>query len=709
MHIGGLVLPQTGETKAKKASERARITPRSQSLVYEVQLKELFDAFPKSPSKERVRICFEILDEVIPFLGTMSPVVKTIRDELFRSVYSKNLTSSDKPPYVERIPFFSAVGKIDEARHEEITKTNEAVTELQQKIKFRDHDLQVLYKKNMALKQEISEHEGNEKGFQERINNLENMLQKYEMEKNEMRIYHQSKEDTLKREIEKLQGMVEYDVYQAERLQDQFAEILNYQLDDFELSLGQLKKKREILLGVVSNESDRETSYKLEMHEIIAGFRRRVSDILEEQKLLKTHLKGLKLVHQDYTSDNQTVKRTADVALRKYAIVFDYPSLKLRSKYKREELTDAMDTDDESVAENEDENFQLSKTMKIIWSDYYENRNGFKPKLSRSFTLPRIISLIQEVYDARWTYEEDRYEKVEAEKKDDSEVVFTKFVEFFYDYMTNRYQLAEIAQKAIHDIFTALNQYEEQNTYVALFIRHLCGMEDVAWKYLYLSKLLLAKYEPVTISKYRQMLTVMYPSRPREMYEQMELELIAFCKNKFTREMVEEHLVHMIISGIEPNQKYFQGGLKRFDYQDNGFMAYDDFDEALGQLLPVAPARMKKTMYRLAELDHKRDEVPLPRLSQLTSYIALYCCYKNAWVPQALISPDFGTGGEAGGNGDGDASNEVNQEEIDGLLKGNDVSGLDNRAIDAEEMKLIRRLEMMAKASGEESDNDSDD
>ncbi|KAI8833719.1 hypothetical protein BC829DRAFT_407714 [Chytridium lagenaria] len=544
-------LPGEGWKPNRKAAERSRITPRSQALVYEVQLKELFDAFPKSPAKER----------------------------LYRSVYSKNLTSCDKPPYVERIPFFSTVGKIDEARHEEITKTNEASSELQQKIKFRDHDLQILYKKNMSLKQEISDHESNAKTFQEKISFLENMVQKYEMEKNETRIYHQSKEEGLRRDVEKLQtnlaqsnhiiekltvfkttynengdehieeeiqkskielninsmGMVQYDIYQAERLQDQFAEILNFQLDDFEMSLGQLRKKREILLGVVSNEGDRETSYKLELHEIIAGFRRRVTDILEEQKLVKAHIK----LNPDMTH-----------------LKFEHPSLKLRTKYKQEDMAEAAESDDESVAENEDENFQLSKTMKIVWGEFYEKREGFRPKLTRTFQIPRLMAIIQEVYDARWVYEEDKYEKSEAEKRDDGEVSFTRFVDYFYDFMHHRYQIPEVSNKATHDVFTALQQYEEESKFVAIFIRHLSGMEDIAWKYLHLAKMLLAKYEQFTISKYRQMLTVMYPSRPRELYEQMELELIAFCKNKFSKEIVEEHIMHMILGGIEPNHKY---------------------------------------------------------------------------------------------------------------------------------------------------------
>ena len=40
------------------------------------------------------------------------------------------------------------------------------------------------------------------------------------------------------------------------------------------------------------------------------------------------------------------------------------------------------------------------------------------------------------------------------------------------------------------------------------------------------------------------------------MYEQMELELIAFGKNKLSREVIEDHLIHMLLSGIEPNQSF---------------------------------------------------------------------------------------------------------------------------------------------------------
>ena len=59
----------------------------------------------------------------------------------------------------------------------------------------------------------------------------------------------------------------------------------------------------------------------IKLHEIVASFRKRVSDLLDEQKLLKSHTKGLKTILNDYASEKKTIQRNADTALRKYATV----------------------------------------------------------------------------------------------------------------------------------------------------------------------------------------------------------------------------------------------------------------------------------------------------------------------------------------------------------------------------------------------------
>jgi hypothetical protein len=86
-----------------------------------------------------------------------------------------------------------------------------------------------------------------------------------------------------------------------------------------------------------------------------------------------------------------------------------------------------------------------------------------------------------------------------------------------------------------------------------LFLRTLSGEEDCTWKYLFLYRKLLQKYSPMDISNYRELVLILYPCRTRETLEQIELEHMAFSKNKFTIEMLEEHMLVMLRSNTEPN------------------------------------------------------------------------------------------------------------------------------------------------------------
>lgn len=62
------------------------------------------------------------------------------------------------------------------------------------------------------------------------------------------------------------QGMVDYDLYQIQKLDDQFLEIMNLQIDDFDVALSQIKKKKEILSGVATKAAEREAAHQLEVY-----------------------------------------------------------------------------------------------------------------------------------------------------------------------------------------------------------------------------------------------------------------------------------------------------------------------------------------------------------------------------------------------------------------------------------------------------------
>lgn len=90
--------------------------PPPSVFVYELQLKELFEKYTTSPCRERIQECFQILEEIIPSLGPLGSVVAVIKDEMYRSVYSKDLTSKEKEPFLERVPYFKAINRLNKAR-----------------------------------------------------------------------------------------------------------------------------------------------------------------------------------------------------------------------------------------------------------------------------------------------------------------------------------------------------------------------------------------------------------------------------------------------------------------------------------------------------------------------------------------------------------------------------------------------------------------
>ncbi|KAJ3394004.1 hypothetical protein HDU84_000503 [Entophlyctis sp. JEL0112] len=824
------------------------VSPRSQVLLNEIRLKETFEKYSKTPHKIRTREVFAVLDEIIPQLGVFGPLVTIIKDELFQSVFSKTLTSCEVEPFVERVPFFSIAGRVDEARHvtglvsEEAEKANDSLAELQQRVRFRDHDLQILYKKNMALKQDITDYQLKQETLLSKIKALEDQCHKYELEKGESAYYYSAKEDSLKHEIEKLQttlaqknaiidkltvfktayndasssaldeieknktelivdsiGMVEYDIYQAERLQEQFAEILNYQMDDFELALSQLRKKKEILVGVVINETERDASYMLELHELVVAFRKRITDLLDEQKLLKGHTVNLKTIFENYKTDTKTVKRVADVGQKCYSSVLQLsedggesfktykhvgycgkcgdwtllcphksgsmdaialkhntthvrlirPGLKLRTLMtadKNKKLVSVFQGDDSDDLEGEDEFITVSKTMKQCWAEYYDSRRGFRPKCTRVFKLDRTLDYIQEVYEARIAYEE----KIDDIASKDDATQYMKFSDFFYDFFQQRYQIQEVALKGCHDLLTAMSKFEAENLDVAIFIRHLCSLEVVTWKYISDARRLFARFndgQPFSTAKYRQILSILYPCRPRELYDQMELEFTAFSKNKFTLEMLDEHLLHMIFKQIEPNVKFFSLCLKKFDYQETGILQFEDFEEAITSLMPSILAKHKRLYYRLAEQDFSRDAVPISSLAMICSYFVIHESSLHSWLPQTINAPEViaqlskildsrGDGANASrGSGAATASDgieeRVTQKDVDIILKTDNVHGinLDAKAVEEEEakMKMVclnlkfsphtftrlfpQRIDMamaMKKGKGLRSDSDSD-
>ncbi|ORX86502.1 hypothetical protein BCR32DRAFT_289932, partial [Anaeromyces robustus] len=340
-------------------SNSRKFPAKSQVLLYEIHLKELYQKYPKRPSKERVVDVFKVFDEIIPQCGNMQSVLEMIRDELFESVFSKFFTSSKEEPYIERIPFFQTAEKMINMRKEEVQKTNETFQELKDRINDKNYELSIVYRKNLAYKQDNIEKEKIIKDLKEKYVDVESKLKSAEGEKLLLKTMNNNQIEIMKSEINLLKtSLVEAgetinqiniyrdaldnwkfinerkmntkttvdlitiaknDKKETMELYDQLSGIVNSQIDEYDSSLEKLKEKKD-------NSAINSDSYTEELKKIRDAFKNRIKNLFEEQEQLKEHYKNLNEIIDNYISSNKFSKTSniLDTINNMYSVIIIY-------------------------------------------------------------------------------------------------------------------------------------------------------------------------------------------------------------------------------------------------------------------------------------------------------------------------------------------------------------------------------------------------
>jgi hypothetical protein len=467
-------------------------------LIYQVHLQEVFDNHPESPSKERTKICFTILDSIMQNVGAYSSVLSTIVDELRNAVYSNAVTASNAEPFYEKVPYSVLVDRINKNRIDDEKQFEFKLDDYRQKLKFRDQDLEIAYRKNLQLKQKNLQMENDQIQLKDELENLKAALGFKTLEMRDIKQERSKAEDKFQKEkellinslnlskkaIEKLtvfnnsataasetrpsqyqniernvkieitaKGLLSYDIMQAHRMEKEYSQVLDCILDDFEQSIGQVHQKREIMLGVSGFESQNTLdTFAGEIEDVIETFKNKINRYLTENKLLKRHIEGLrlqlkrnesnaKLPSIDPVSDFHTRKygfslmvsddgikfelhgandyciKCGDrviacphkqVPMETFSIEKNYFRIQQPSLYLHTELDSIEMIENHLLAHTitEDETPFITTSMQKIWKEFYNNRGGVKPGSNRSFTLEKVIDMIQEWYDAKWVDEE---------------------------------------------------------------------------------------------------------------------------------------------------------------------------------------------------------------------------------------------------------------------------------------------------------------
>jgi hypothetical protein len=164
-----------------------------------------------------------------------------------------------------------------------------------------------------------------------------------------------------------------------------------------------------------------------------------------------------------------------------------------------------------SDSDTEDLNPKASRPFRILWKDYYRKRKGTKPNIGRSIPVDKLVQIIYELYDERYQIEE----QAELFGLPDMPPVF---LDYFYQFLEQRYSLRAITLQVAHDILASLQKEEHTNRNVELFVRLLCGEDDVTWKYIMLARQLYGRFEIFDIEAYRRIMHTMYPYRAVSVY-----------------------------------------------------------------------------------------------------------------------------------------------------------------------------------------------
>ncbi|KAJ1513411.1 hypothetical protein HMI54_015023 [Coelomomyces lativittatus] len=337
----------------------------------EMELREKLGLAPSSPHVSRVKACIEFLASLSSIIPVIAPALDILRQEFENAIYSNSLTNSNSTEIgnsdtLDRIPWFVLVSRVGDIRQMEIIQSRDTIADLQYKVKVRERDIVLLQKRIIALKQDFQSSQEETTALLDKISRYEIQIKSKTLEKEELKLFYQSKIEQAFREkdalelnlaqanstIEKLSvfkskndehasvdqapsslwinekktmvvpepvQITQIAINEAELLMHQFYDITNSQLDELETSLLQLRKRQEIL-GTFSEEDTKK------LNSIISEYKPSMQQLLSEQELLTTHIEGLRqaLANHQESKDFIEWKKYAQETQRKYSVSLHY-------------------------------------------------------------------------------------------------------------------------------------------------------------------------------------------------------------------------------------------------------------------------------------------------------------------------------------------------------------------------------------------------
>ncbi|XP_065184896.1 uncharacterized protein LOC135815512 isoform X3 [Sycon ciliatum] len=325
-------------------------TAHSLAVQYEVRLKEDLARYPSKhgPSSERMQSCFQLIDDLLPKLGVYTPVLQSLRKELFDAVYSDEYTSTvlvRKPqvaadaqpaqPQLQRIPYFVLVNRLFDQRNEKaealqdqllkmtntMRKKEDVINELEQEhsrtrnkmaeLEERMHQMNntILEQKDIisSLNATVKDHEQQEVDLQGEMRNRKHEYQTaLHTASKEIKALHHFREGfeaaneafaeaqpvtkRLRTAFATKQNQLLNNLAQARRLQQQLIEMQNMTIEEYD---GFVEKNKQGLSKFVFDETDQEAPLNKALKAAQDRYKRGTMETSDELSLLAVQIEAV--------------------------------------------------------------------------------------------------------------------------------------------------------------------------------------------------------------------------------------------------------------------------------------------------------------------------------------------------------------------------------------------------------------------------------
>ncbi|XP_013415715.1 uncharacterized protein LOC106177476 isoform X3 [Lingula anatina] len=259
----------------------------------------------------------------------------------------------------------------------------------------------------------------------------------------------------------------------------------------------------------------------------------------------------------------------------------------------------------------------MTNTISKLWDDY-KDRTQIERIIPLPMALDRAVSLIQQFYSfVLW-----------QDEAGSEEEGYFSILDNLYYFMSERYMKEDITYLTTHDLLSAIVDNLNSDKTIQIFGHTLIGNLDASCiRYVLLIADFVSLVDWEEVEDFRAFASIVFPFLQEDDLETLHMGYTSFSENKISKKRVLDFLMYIILKYREPRFQDMENRLLAFPAREHGQMTEHEFNEAVENLVPLHSEKLRKRLFWEAEahvqMDDMHDVVPVMRLAQISSYLAL--------------------------------------------------------------------------------------